>query len=273
MKVVIVPPSGLRGIYADNRTWADQFRAANTAERDVVTMSASTAEAAVSATRDAAARAGVDGWVIYAVGHGAAAGGSRSDVGSVDLAPEGHFRITQDTADYLPYERDSDDATMRTAATLPGRRASAAAVRTWCGEHGFADDAMSICRDSYIPGLRATVDRVTRLRADIAQYDAISAIYRATAVARVVFLACSVGGATTFLQHIANAWNVPIYAYTREVASINTGTARAPRIRMYLLGDAEGTGTNVPRGETEMPRAPGEDYLARPRAAAASRAP
>lgn len=272
MKVVIVPRAGRGSIYSHNRTWGAQFRDASPTDRARVEMTADDGDAAVAATRSAASQAGADGWVIYATGHGGAAGGSRTDVGSIDLAPGGNFRITQDTVDYTETERSSDDAAIRRAGTLPGARAGESAVRAWCSAEGMTEDAFEFCRDQYVPATRRTVERATRLRADIEDFTAISAVFAASPVARVVFLACSVGGATAFLRRIAAAWNVPIYAYSREVASIEERIGRTTWIRMYLNGDAEGEGTNTDRGRTEMPnpRDPADYFLARPPAAVAA---
>jgi hypothetical protein len=66
----------------------------------------------------------------------------------------------------------------------------------------------------------------------------------------VTFLTCRVGNSRDFIQKIAIDWNTLVKAYVRYVVfTIDPQTGRA---RAFLEGDAPGTGTNVPHGETEV---------------------
>ena len=83
-------------------------------------------------------------------------------------------------------------------------------------------------------------------------YDTIGRVLQRNGVANVVFLSCSIGGATRFVDQIAQDWGVRVTAFTRRVAVIED---EGGQWRVYLDGDSPGRGTNTERGRTEIPDA------------------
>ncbi|HET8546537.1 MAG TPA: hypothetical protein VFL57_00960 [Bryobacteraceae bacterium] len=235
MDVVIIPPEQLGGIYADNRDWGRQYAAADPQNRRVVQMSDATAQAAVDATRAAAALASPGGRVIYATGHGA---GSDRDghAGNADFAPHRQLRVTQFVAFYdvsTAYPRSVREM----EAALPRRR-SRGAIRRWCDEY---------IEDECLLSVQQLRDR-SRVQPF---YDQLAAVFHAQPVAVVILLTCNVGTATDFLDELSTDLGVRVRAYTRRVMSGRPGGRGTP-VRMFLEGDAEGQGTNVPAAETQL---------------------
>jgi hypothetical protein len=78
----------------------------------------------------------------------------------------------------------------------------------------------------------------------------------------VVFLACKVGAAPTFLKKIAYDWKIPVRGYNKDVVADPQPDTRDDttntiiqqgRVRIFLEGDPAGTRNNSPRGETMVP--------------------
>jgi hypothetical protein len=81
-------------------------------------------------------------------------------------------------------------------------------------------------------------------------------------IARAVLLTCNVGNAIDFVQRVANDWRVSVLAYRRRVACV---FETAQLARLYLFGDPDGQGTNIPAGRNNLPRPDDTNhFLARP---------
>jgi hypothetical protein len=246
MDVVIVSQARLGGIYRDNRRWATQFVAFDSANRALIELRGrNLAEAAVDATERAARMAGASGRVIYVVGHG---GASDDQSGIVDLAPRRQLRISQLVAFDDCTSQDECPDFRAVESTIPRRRR---AQRAWCRTSQRVTDR-SEC---------SQIIRLFRERRRVQPYyNRIARIFQANRVSRVVFLTCNIGNATMVLDEISTDFNVSILAYRRRVMS---GEDSGGQIRMFLEGDAEGHGTNTERARTEIPTE--DSYIARPR--------
>jgi hypothetical protein len=241
--IVIVPPPRSRGVYLDNRIWARQYVAADTATRSIVELTANTPRAVISATRTALDRAGPSDRIVYATGHGGA--GHAPEAGQADLAPARAFRITQ----FLAYD---DDLT----GTWPGRpvveieRDREAALRQrgrarrrlrgeWCDRYVEEHCDLAWTQVGELATLRPF-------------YRELCALFRADPVASVVMLTCNVANAPDFLDELSTDLGVPVVAYTERVMSRWEESGGTRRVWMYLEGDAEGSGTNTDSALTEL---------------------
>jgi hypothetical protein len=250
--VVIVPPSGLGGIYEDNRIWARQFVAADPEHRALIALARNDAQSVVDATRTAATRAGNDGRVIYAVGHGGSADGGE-EAGQADLGPRRVLRVTQFVA-FFDVSTTWSQMSLRdmerelaVADAIRGRTRRREARDRWCEDYveSECDIAMAQIRD------RSRVQPY---------YDAIAQIFRAQPVRLVVLLTCNVGHATGFLDEVATDFRVPVRGFTRRVMSRREGQGANARVWMFLEGDAPGDGTNTDAARTELlPGMSGDD--------------
>jgi hypothetical protein len=226
--------------------WARQFKAAAATTRDFVTVATTGAESAVreasiAAITGAAQRAGGEGRVILAVGHGGS-GGSDSRVGMLDLAPRQALRLQNEHVFYTDERRGSDDTITRRVSEMP---------RGTCGRMARYRDLESApepdrftwvdCRAA--PGIE--VRRTIR-----AGYERVAAAFRTHRPGSVVLLCCEVGSASAFVQRVCNDWGVPVQAYGRQVAFWEDDERRA---RAYLYDDQPGQGTNRERARTETP--------------------
>lgn len=242
--VVIVPPPGLGGVYGDNRIWARQYVDASPSDRALVSLAASTPDAVLTATREAAALAGSAGQIVYAVGHGGA--GTAPSSGQVDFAPQQGFRVSQ----FLVYDNDLTatwgsnypvseiERALRSAEVLRGsarRRARSA----WCERYIAEHCDMARRQVLALPTLRP-------------HYQALCDLFHATPVARVVLLTCNVANADDFLDELSTDLGVPARAYTERVMSRWEGRGSARHVWMYLEGDALGEGTNNDRADVEL---------------------
>ena len=91
-----------------------------------------------------------------------------------------------------------------------------------------------------------------RRLSNFASYEDIGKTFRSVGLSGVVILSCRVGGASGFMRRVRQQWGVPIIGYTRRVVGEDQGNGRT---RIYLEGDAPGTGTNTPLGEFLFPLA------------------
>lgn len=246
--IVIVPPPGLRGIYLDNRTWAQQYVSAGS-DRGLVELAASTPEAALAATRVATAQAGTTGQIIYAVGHGGA--GASAQGGQVDFAPNRAFRVSQ----FLAYYEDATgtwrgpsipemETEARRVAGLR-RRPRGVAERAWCGR--YIAQACGIARE-----------QILDLQTLQPHYLELGRIFRAAPVSRIVLLTCNVGNAPDFLNELATDLGVVCTAYTERVLSRWVRAGRSRHVWMFLEGDRPGHGSNNDRADVEL--MPGVDH-------------
>ena len=81
-------------------------------------------------------------------------------------------------------------------------------------------------------------------------YAAIGTAIRANNIYRVTFLTCRVGNAIDFIKKISLDWGCLVKAYKRFVVYQVVGN----NVRAFLEGDAPGSGTNVPQGESQLPQ-------------------
>ena len=90
----------------------------------------------------------------------------------------------------------------------------------------------------------------------------IGRILKRARVGRVVLLTCRVGNAIDFVQQISNLWEIPVMGYKKRVVGVIDQQGQA---RVYLQGDAPGTGTNISLAEHEIPAMDNTDeyYVAR----------
>jgi hypothetical protein len=241
--VVIVPPPGLGSVYGDNRIWAQQYLAASPSDRAVVELAASTPQAVVDATRTAVAQAGSTGQVVYAVGHGGA--GSAPQSGQADLAPNRAFRVSQ----FLVYDDDltgtwtghpvseMEEALQAVGALRPSWRRRAR--QAWCERYVEEHCDMAWRQVAELQALRP-------------HYQALSRIFRADPVARVILLTCNVANAEDFLDELSTDWGVRVRGYMERVMSRWELSGSTRHVWMYLEGDALGSGTNNDRADVEL---------------------
>ena len=243
--IVIVPPPRLGGIYEDNRIWARQYVDANSRDRDLIALAASTAQAVVDATRAATTQAGRDGEIIYAVGHGGSGDGDQA--GQADFAPRRAFRVTQ----FLAYYNDQTqtwrgvsipriERELREIRGLGSARVRRREEQAWCGRYvaEYCDVAMEQALD------------IERLQP---HYLELGRIFRSTPVRRIVLLTCNVGNALDFLDELATDLGVPVVGYTERVVSrTERELGQRPHVWMYLEGDRRGQGSNNDRADREL---------------------
>lgn len=236
--------------------WARQFAAHDPANRAVVVFPrVPNGRRAQRRVRErieqiygrAAERAGPGGTVIVWVGHGGfdeTAGGLAA--GMVDLAPNEALRIHQAN---VFYERRSDESIVTRADRIGGRR-----CRELLRRYDFNEDtrrpapSTDADTDAYAScfGAANSRDRLEIRRA----FDRIGRVLRRNQIANVTLLTCRVGGATQFVDKIAEDWGVQVTAYTRRVGYVPD---EGGQVRLYLYGDSVGSGTNTERARHELP--------------------
>jgi len=237
------------------RPWARQFVAHDRQNRDVVLFpdvrngAAGQAQARgqiESVYGAAAQRAGEGGTVIISVGHGGSDAGAGLAAGMADLAPNRALRLQRDHVLYS--RRQSDVSTTRRATAVGVER-----CQGLLGQYDFDEEtSLPAPPGDLVMDLAACYGAGSaRERLAIrAGYDTIGRLLRRNQVASVIFLSCSIGGATRFVDQIGEDWGVRVTAYTRRVAVIED---EGGQWRVYLDGDSPGRGTNTERGRTEVP--------------------
>ena len=223
--------------------WADKFTKFDPTLRKMVTMrTGASPQVAASVIKGAVGQANPGGVLILSVGHGFGGGTFRSNEGMFDLAPGGTFRIGGASA-ILPGEPPP------TGKVICGRPRVEDCVDRVDAMVFYADPVPkpNISRkdwDEQNPG----ADAKTRLD-NWRQYQEISAAIKNGGLACVLLLTCRVGLSVDFLKRVAQDWGTPICAYRRRVV----GQEINGRARLFLEGDAPGTGTNTPEGEVWYP--------------------
>lgn len=173
----------------------------------------------ISTIQKAVTQVGPGGVLVFNLGHGF--GGNATD-GAVDLAPNGEFRLgglnnANDPKVFISvfYDFDPDGS---------GPRMS------------FQAEDEKFSKNS---------SRLKRWE----KYKKLSAIIKDGKLRKVVFLTCKVGQSTDFIKKIALDWNVVVEAYKRQV---QLTPQQNGRIRIHLVGDDPGQGTNIPASEENL---------------------
>jgi hypothetical protein len=213
--------------------WARQFVATDTASRFVHMMPGH--DRMIAVIKHAISSAGAGGTIAISVGHGGAGDGMTGTEGFFDLAPAGSFRVAGANAYLVGDERSGPWPTARPAATSAyyDWRPNNPVLRGGLGNSRKMDDEAS-----------GSVQARRRL-ANWNDYLEICKAFKGGGLAFVVLVACNVGQSAELLRRVASQWNTPVVAYSRKVAAGMTSDS-AGRIRLFLLGDAPGQGTNIP---------------------------
>lgn len=184
--------------------------------------------------------------MIISVGHGGSDPGEGRAAGMADLAPNRALRIQRDHVFYS--RRQSDVSTTERAAGVGAER-----CRRLLGQYDFDETTARPAPPGDVVMELAACYGAGSARERLAVrggYDTIGRLLRRNRVANVIFLSCSIGGATRFVDQIGEDWGVRVTAYTRRVAVIED---EGGQWRVYLDGDSPGRGTNTERGRTEVP--------------------
>jgi hypothetical protein len=207
--------------YAD--IWTDRFVKAQPLKRSSVLMPRNpTTSQVVSAISSAARLAGQGGTLIFNVGHGAS---DAPIVGMVELAPGNKMSLGSQGQTNI-FVNVFYDVNLG-------------------GPNSFSDMEKDIKFYANSSGAR-------QRRANWEVYKNLGKIVQNARIRRVIFLTCNVGNATEFVKKIANDWGTVVEAYKRRIKLEPQSNGN---VRMYLEGDAPGTGTNIPENESEMPLA------------------
>ena len=229
--------------------WAEQFKKKDPENRDFVKMETGSPEEVISASEEAAKKAGGDGTIIYAVGHG----GGSGENGMADFGPRGDFRVTMYVAfndistsysgtSLLKMEKD-----LETAEDTPNQRAKKRAVQKWC-------------KANVAKPCSKVIEAVRDRSAVQPYYERLAQVYRAHKVREIIMMSCNIGNAPQFLDEISTDFQVPVGSYTHGVMSEDVGE----KVRYMFKKDVKkrGRGTNTARAETEIPpTGPADFYL------------
>jgi hypothetical protein len=211
-----------------------------------------TLDGAATKLEQAAKLAGAGGAVILSVGHGglASTGDGRTDEGFFDLAPSG-FRVAGANA-------------VLTGQTGSGKAAQVSVfydrVPTFSG--GVIAKSPKQEDEARAQSSNPNVSGPARTRlAHWDRYLKIGEAFKNNGVGALILLTCKVGLATDFLKRARTQLGVPIGAYKRRVVGNTVDYFLGPqlvasRTRIFLEGDADGTGTNVEWGEFWIPMPP-----------------
>jgi hypothetical protein len=211
-----------------HQKWAAQFVAADPANRKSAGISGTLGPEQVrDAIVQAARHVTGDHEIVFAVGHG---GATNMDEGTVDLAPQKKLRLARGNKPGI-YVDPFYDFVFPHDGVVPMSdkrfdEGQAAHEPPWSGSH-------------------------TRLHHWLV-YASIGTAMKANHIYRVTFLTCRVGNALDFIKKISIDWGTLVRAYKRFVVYQIDG--QTGRCRAFLEGDAPGSGTNVPLGETQLPQ-------------------
>lgn len=209
-------------------TWAAQYVAYDPQNRKSLGISGTLGADQVRAT---IVRATVnvtgDREILFAVGHG---GATAMDEGTVDLAPARKFRLARGNKPgiyvdpFYDFVFPHDGVVPMSDKRFDESQAKSAPV--WSGPN-------------------------VRLK-HWSDYASIGTSMRTNSIYRVTFLTCRIGNALDFIRKISLDWHTQVRAYTRYVVYQLDGSSK--RVRAYLEGDAPGSGSNVPFGESNVPQ-------------------
>lgn len=256
---VVIYEAGTSSLAKHAKRWAvEQFKKAK-AGRDAVQMPLSPSPLQyLKVIGEAAQKAGKNGVVMFLVGHGGdittaakfgiqlAPGEDPKKVGVVDLAPSKKLRMQTDD---VFYNEDPDG--------------KGPAMSQYKHDKGIFDGAPDPKKKlEWLKWFNSSqVQGAVQRAAQYNQYIMTGMYLKHFGVRRVVLLTCRVGNATQFLDKIAKDWQVEVQAYQRRIASQEED--KTPNVRLYLEGDAEGSGSNVEAARTEIPKT--GYYVAKPK--------
>jgi len=244
-----------------NKPWVDwagpkQFQLWPFAAPSVTIHTGASLDMAASKLEDAARLVGAGGVIVMSVGHGggASSGSGRTDEGFFDMAPNG-FRIAGNNAVLT----GQGGAGTRAQVTVYYDRVPQFGGGAIGKSRKQEDEDRAKNKDPSISG-----PAQTRL-AHWDRYIKVGKTFQANGLGCIVLLTCKVGLATDFLKRARTQLGVPIGAYRRRVVGnvvdyFENGRLVASRSRIFLEGDSDGQGTNVPMGEFFIPMPPVRDW-------------
>lgn len=244
---VLIFEDGQTTLAKHAKKWGEQWEAAKAGRKKVKMPLNPSQQAYLKVVWEAGQKAGKAGTVMFLVGHGAdatsaahaglvvAPNESPTRVGMVDLATSHKLRVETDTVFY------NDDPDGSGPAMSQQRHDKM--IFDGAPDPKKKQEWNKWFRQSDVQGAisRASVWN---------QYLFTGMYLKANGVKRVVFLTCKVGGASQFIQKIAKDWQVEIQAYNRKVASQEDSDNK---VRLFLEGDKDGSGTNTVTARTEIP--------------------
>ena len=203
----------------------------------------------VNALKLGAQKAGPRGVLVLSAGHGAVVAENNrilnDEEGFFDLGPKGSFPLGGQNA-LLP-----GDPFRVEPGKKPPKPVKASA---------FYDFRVpnKILKGGFAPSRKDEDEKRNDAMAkqrlkNFQHYVDIADTFKRTGLACVVLLTCRVGGASGFMRRVRQQWGTPIVGYTRRVMGQEQDSGRT---RVFLEGDAPGTGTNIPFGEFFIPLAP-----------------
>jgi hypothetical protein len=192
----------------------------------------------------AATMAGPRGILILSVGHGAIIGkqgepGFQDTEGFFNLGPGGSFQVGGSSALLVgdPPPKKPPFHFLHTSAFYDLRMPHPGL------KGGFGDSRKDEDEKSQSHSAKIRLD-------NFRHYEDISNTFKKIGLSAVIFLTCRVGAATGFVKRVREQWGTPIIGYPRRVKGDPQANGRT---RVYLEGDAPGSGTNIPFGEFLFP--------------------
>ncbi len=197
--------------------------------------------AAASQLASAAAMAGQGGIIVLSVGHGAP--GTSPDSGVLDLAPDHRFQLGGRNAWLVGQPKPKDlGQTDPRAHPHPSQTSAFYADRPQPSSSNIT--ILSDLENDQNSNTAAAKIRIDNFQ----QYQKVQTAFKPLGL--IVLLTCRVGGASGFLQRVRQQFGTPLVAYKRRVAGQEQANGRT---RIFLEGDAAGSGTNVATGEFLIP--------------------
>jgi hypothetical protein len=186
----------------------------------------------------AATLAGPRGFLVLSVGHGGEGHAGQNNEGNFDLGPHYTFRVGGQNSWLIGQPKPTNAR----AHALPAHVDAFYDFRlpNPIVAGGFEKSRKDLDE--------ADGDAAARTRlANWAHYADLGNSFRS--LSGIILMTCRVGGSSLFLQRVHQQWGCPIVAYPRRVY----GVVNEGRARVYLEGDAPGTGTNTQLGEFLFP--------------------
>jgi hypothetical protein len=181
--------------------------------------------------------------LILSVGHGGHAETNREDEGFFDFAPGATFRIAGRNA-ILP----GDPKPLNAQGPTGGKPAQTSIFYNFRTPNPILHGGFDESREDHDLA-NPTAQGAQRLAFWRAYLD-VANTFRGIGLSGVILLTCKVGGGTGFLARLKEQWGTAVIAYRRRVVGAPMGNGNT---RMFLEGDAVGTGTNTAWGEFLFP--------------------
>jgi peptidoglycan hydrolase-like protein with peptidoglycan-binding domain len=216
--------------------WATQFSATDPTTRKKVGMAAGATPQAAAATIATAIGQANGGIVLLSVGHGGGGGTLLANEGFFDLAAGGTFRIGGGNS-VLPGDLNPGKGKIAQTQVFYDLRIPNPALKGGFQPSRKDDDEASQSANAKI-----------RL-ANWAEYQKVATAFQGGHLQAVILLTCKVGQSTDFLKRVAQQWKTPVLAYKKRVV----GQEVNGKARIFLEGEAPGTGSNTAFGEVMFP--------------------